>query len=63
MSAKNENTTQKVYPYLILAPCSATTRGRLLSILLHAEIVAVDSINWGVVGLGHMGGGVHLVYW
>jgi hypothetical protein len=24
--------------------------------------VSVDSIHWGVVGLGHMGG-VHLVRW
>jgi hypothetical protein len=58
-----KKTTQKVYPYFILAPGSAAARGRLLSVLLHAEVVAVDGINWGVVGLGDMGGCVHLVHW
>jgi hypothetical protein len=51
---------ENIYPYLVLAPCSATASGCLLSVLLNAEIVSVDSIHWGVVGLGHMGG-VHLV--
>ena len=53
---------ENIYPYLVLAPCSATASGCLLSVLLNAEIVSVDSIHWGVVGLGHMGG-VHLVRW
>jgi hypothetical protein len=51
------------YSYLILTPSSATASGCLLSVLLNAEIVSVDGIHRGVVGLSHMGGGIHLVRW
>jgi len=53
---------ENIFPYLILAPCSAAASGCLFSVLLNSEIVSVDGIHWGVVGLGHMGG-VHLVRW